>query len=600
MMDTLKVFNSFNELILKKCKHENVEKELIVVWKYIYKLSVPILTTKKELVFNPIKSNIILTMTSCKRLHLFKQTVNSMLNTWIDLPLIEYFFVVDDNSDEEDRNEMINEYKFIDFYMKNEDEKGHLCSMNIIYNKLKELDVKYWIHVEDDFLFFYSTTYVTTGINGLNSLGSFNVKQIMFNRNYIETIDQINIPGHIPYSDNTYALHDYKLNGTACRYWPYFSFRPSIIDAKTIISLGNFDSSNVFFERDYANKYNNAGYKTAFLNSVTSIHIGKLCNELGSNAYSLNKIPQFNSDYRIKVINLKRRPDRLEEITKKLNIEHDIVTAVDGNDLIYNEEIETLFKGNDFHSRKNVIGCALSHYYLWKELVESDCPLYVIIEDDASFYDNFKNKLNNILYSLYERDIVFMGYLIYNNVHDKYKYKYCVNSNTISISSLEKKLYLGGTHCYSITKLGAKKILEYIKTNGIKHGIDYLIAKVQDICEVFETVPHLSYIKSTDSDIQFNSDFFTELETIDDYIFMKGLDQINYDIYKENTDTSLENMRKKTKEMGGIAFNTFGYIKNKIEHLTRSPCFSNKDGIYIHNDYYFNVLKKSENNRIRY
>jgi hypothetical protein len=57
--------------------------------------------------------------------------------------------------------------------------------------------------------------------------------------------------------------------------------------------LGNYNSANVFFERDYAEKYNAAGYKTAFFDSIYSLHIGKQQWEKeGQNAYMLNSISQ--------------------------------------------------------------------------------------------------------------------------------------------------------------------------------------------------------------------------------------------------------------------------------------------------------------------
>jgi hypothetical protein len=97
--------------------------------------------------------NIILTITSCKRYDLFKQTVSSIINTWEDVHKIDYWFCVDDNSSKDDRSNMKSKYSWIEYYMKTPDESGHRESMNIIWNKLNELKPKYWIHIEDDFLF---------------------------------------------------------------------------------------------------------------------------------------------------------------------------------------------------------------------------------------------------------------------------------------------------------------------------------------------------------------------------------------------------------------------------------------------------------------
>ena len=52
------------------------------------------------------------------------------------------------------------------------------------------------------------------------------------------------------------------------------------------------------------------------------------------------------------------------------------------------------FEKNEFNYRKGVIGCALSHYNLWKMLLNDfNNNYYCIFEDDIIFIDNFKEKL---------------------------------------------------------------------------------------------------------------------------------------------------------------------------------------------------------------
>ena len=72
---------------------------------------------------NKEKITTMLTITTCKRLDLFNQTVNSLLNHWEDLNQIDYFLVVDDNSSKEDRQKMKDLYPFFNFYMKKPEEK---------------------------------------------------------------------------------------------------------------------------------------------------------------------------------------------------------------------------------------------------------------------------------------------------------------------------------------------------------------------------------------------------------------------------------------------------------------------------------------------
>ena len=593
-------FNLLTNYITDIVKTEKVREDFIHIWEYLFSIARTELTAYK-LYDLPIKSNpqIILTMTSCKRLSLFQQTINSMLNTWKDIPLVDQFIVVDDNSSEDERQIMTDNYKFVKFIMKNIDQKGHLESMNIIFNILDRDRPMYWIHIEDDFLFFKELDYITMGINGLTSLQHFNVKQIMFNRNYVETFNQINMTGHITYSDNNYSLHDYKPKGYQCQYWPYFSFRPSIIDVNTILTLGNFTTSKTFFEMEYANKWTTAGYKTGFINYITNIHIGKLCNTIGENAYSLNNVPQFNSNiknYNIKVINLANRTDRLQNITEKLkneNLSFQRYEAVDGKNLTLNSEILQLFKDNDFGYRRGVIGCALSHYYLWKQLLESNDNYYVVIEDDASFCKNFSNKLDQIVKQCY--NLVFMGY------HTREVNKNMEESETLSTQKLRTDIFIGGTHCYYITKEAAGSLIDFIEINGIKHGIDYLMVKVQKIITVYETVPLISFAKwvdvkdsNTDSDIQHDYSQ-PSLNVSNKYIFLEGLDQIGQDCFIAERDFPKTDYEMLADSIDNcIGFNTLGYFKSDIKNLTKSPYYSSSDGIYINSEYYFNVFKKKD------
>jgi len=224
----------------------------------------------------------MISITTCKRINLFKETVYSMLNHWNDIDKINYWFAVDDYSTQEDRNEMETLFPWIDFYMKTDQQKGYKTSMNIIWNKLYELKPQYWIHIQDDFLFYRKTNYIELAINTLESeyCNNHNVKQILFNRNYAENINDYQINGHIVNNQiNDIAFHKHisgSFNYKNCHYIPHFSFRPSIIDTSVILKLGNFDSPNVFFKTDYANKWMNSGYKTGFFKRITSIHIGRL------------------------------------------------------------------------------------------------------------------------------------------------------------------------------------------------------------------------------------------------------------------------------------------------------------------------------------
>jgi len=179
--------------------------------------------------------------------------------------------------------------------MKSPKEKGHRESMNIIWNKLNEIKPTYWIHMEDDWFYFKSEEYISKGIELLEKYKNINVHQLVFNRIYGLMMSDMNRVGG-KLLEPGILLHEKKegVVGPNCAYWPHYSLQPSIIRTSVILELGNYNSKNTFFERDYADKYYSKGYQTIYYDFIHSVHIGKQHWEKdGQNAYELNDIKQF-------------------------------------------------------------------------------------------------------------------------------------------------------------------------------------------------------------------------------------------------------------------------------------------------------------------
>jgi FkbM family methyltransferase len=527
------------------------------------------LTEYPKNIIDSISSNsnnpqIFLSITSCKRFNLFQKTINSFLQM-ADYQNINYWFVVDDNSSDEDRNHMKNKYPFFDFYFKKSKEKGHRKSMNIIYDMLVKLKPKYWIHLEDDFLFFKRTDYISICKNFLDN--NNNYSQILFNRNYSEIFSDLAVKSHTIIDDN-FLAHNYKIGNFPyinCHYWKDYSFRPSLINVSTILKLGNFNSNNIFFELDYANKYYNNGYRSAFMNHICCKHIGKLTGNRsdGKNSYELNNEEQFdnndnnnnnnnnnnnknndNNNKFIKIINLKRRSDRKIKMIKqldKINISnYEFHEAIDGKNINNSKFILNTFMGNDFSWRRGIIGCALSHYYLWEKLLlDKKNDYYLIMEDDCELLSNFKNALQSIDFN--KHDVLFLGYSMYEKDKMKNDEYYKINNdNKIKYGKLNS-IFIGGTYSYSITKSGAKKLLNYIKSNGIKHGIDYLMGKKTNIC--YEIKPFITKSEWNENNKKIDTDIQNNYDKINEFNFplLKRFDfggKISYIISKEKNINS--------------------------------------------------------------
>jgi len=124
------------------------------------------------------------------------------------------------------------------------------------------------------------------------------------------------------------------------------------------------------------------------------------------------------------LINLKRRPERLVRMEYSLGllgIQHKLIDAVDGKDL-NDTLVEALGikmlpnYADPYHHRAMTmgeIGCFLSHYNIWKEIVERKLERSLIFEDDIRFEPYFQQKLSNFMHDVdklkVDWDIIYLG-----------------------------------------------------------------------------------------------------------------------------------------------------------------------------------------------
>jgi GR25 family glycosyltransferase involved in LPS biosynthesis len=483
---------------------------------------------------NQNEKEITITMTTCKRIDLFKRTVNSFLECCLDFHLVKEWIVVDDNSSKEDRNEMIKLYPFITFIFKEIKDKGHVKSMNIIKDSVK---TKYLFHLEDDWEFLYKDNYLTKCLDVIKIKPQYG--QCLINKNYSEGSSCFETVGgelksyikndfkqtfyfehqHLEYNEQIqmelqkyiYIRNTNTNSFKSQYYWPHFSFRVGLTKVSVLNDIGDFENVS-HFEMNYALKYTSKGYITTFLDSIYCSHIGRrtceMFNKDKPNAYELNNINQFginsqkqnseikkesekenkkesekeknlNDMFKTFVINLKRRPDRLNNFYEKnkhttsiLNI--NVEEAVDGEKIVLNQKMRRIFHTSDTFFRKGIMGVAFSHMKLWSKLVTDDkYDMYLILEDDVlisnsseKFLKIIPNEMNN---KFPDWDIIYLGNHSKKNLNS--------NVDKISIEKYTPAQFMensyGGIFCYLIHKRGAIKLLTNLISNGMNYAIDW-------------------------------------------------------------------------------------------------------------------------------
>lgn len=600
---------------------------------------------KVNIILNAEKRKIplvTLSITTCKRIDLFQKTVNSIINCF-DTDMIDTWLCIDDNSSEEDRIKMKTLYPFFTFIFKDGSLKGHPKSMNIIKQIVK---TPFLLHLEDDWKFIVKRNYIKDALDILNSDNK--IGQCLINRNYSEIESDISIKGGIFKTTDSgirYYIHEYAStneeialwnnkhgSGLSSNYWPHFSLRPSLFRTSIFNDIGDFNENVGHFEMEYAYRYFSKGYISVFFEGIYSIHIGRLTSEKHDdskiNAYKLNNEQQFikkpltpileeseidisDLDLNIKtyVLNLDRRPDRWDNFVKKAKsiefLNYERFSAIDGSKLKSSTQLQRIFDGNDYNMQVGAVGCALSYFKMFTELIYSDYDAFLFLEDDIEIANNFDIKFFSLCKQLKneEWDIMFIGHHNKNKTDQTYKENKIPTIEKWDVYTSFQNSF-GGTIGFMVSKSGASRFLDFVNKNRLINCIDTALQKSANELDVYYCTPHLVFSecytnnKSVDTDIQNNFDSLsiTLEEKINNEVnFYKEKDLAIEELDFENSINKLDHKQE-----------FIIYCKNNINEL-RQICKQKNIKYYTydekvifiinlngHIDRYFHIFKKQE------
>lgn len=528
---------------------------------------------------------IMLSITTCKRFDLFEKTINSFLNCCADINMIDYWFCVDDNSSQEDRNKMKKQYPFFNYVWKDESQKGHYVSMNIIQKEALKHNCEYLLHMEDDWHFIQKRNYVGESIKILSEDPKFG--QVLFNNCYgeVEPCKKRAKGGflHKTKDGMRYYVHEYYNQGTkeytdfiernkgfgTCGYWPHFSFRPSLLRTSMLKDVGSFINTG-HFEMQYANEYVARGYKSAFFDTFCSIHTGKKTWEKnGINSYNLNKTGQFTLTDEILTINVftenkdieqwkSFKENSIDKLPYYIRHTPTNISSLGGFE-------KKIFYENTFNYFRSTINYIMKHINLLKD---NKSKYMMLLDDRLVLADDFNVHFQSLLseIKLKNYDIILFD-THESNSEDKFQ-----------IIKKQTTLKLESNYGYVISSECIKKIMDYVEMNGIKN-VDYL----KDISNIDVHVLNKQLYATPQESLSEPSEQFVHLTG---YTFYSQMDSFGNDIdfYGKKTVEEYKEICEKENANG---FNTLGYIKSSISSedtfinlpTSKMPC----DGLYVKN-----------------
>jgi glycosyltransferase involved in cell wall biosynthesis/GR25 family glycosyltransferase involved in LPS biosynthesis len=189
-------------------------------------------------------------------------------------------------------------------------------------------------------------------------------------------------------------------------------------------------------------------------------------------------------------INLDKRKDRNEHVInqmKKATVPENKITrytAIDGDTYTFTQQELDLFKNAFFlntPSVKKLMGNQLSHFYIFKDMVEKGYSKVLILQDDVVFRDGFVDHLNKVLDNLpSDCEILNIGIHEYCYYNEFKAYDLSIKDDFLRVEkekvndsiSIWKNTIQPCTLSYILTLAGAKNMISHFEKTGFLRETD--------------------------------------------------------------------------------------------------------------------------------
>jgi hypothetical protein len=206
-------------------------------------------------------------ITSCCRINLLDQMLESFLNCCLDKDLIPDYYIFDDHSPREYLKKLQKKYKYLKIF--HNQKEGQAYSINFMHIQLDRMGVEWYLHLEDDWKFIRQGHFIRDMFDIVND--DNRIKNVTLR--YWDCI-------HIISKKLKYRIHVYKedeennnINDWA---WYGYTLNPSLQHIPTIKKIGYYEEHILTrnFDKPVAKKYYELGFKRANLEKNYIEHTG--------------------------------------------------------------------------------------------------------------------------------------------------------------------------------------------------------------------------------------------------------------------------------------------------------------------------------------
>ncbi|MEK9495338.1 glycosyltransferase family 25 protein [Photorhabdus sp. P32] len=165
---------------------------------------------------------------------------------------------------------------------------------------------------------------------------------------------------------------------------------------------------------------------------------------------------------KIFVINLEKDVDRkkaIQEQLQKIDIDAEFINAVYGKELTTEQLQYACSNFDNISLTLGEVGCSMSHINVYKEMIDKNIPIALILEDDVKFNDNLCTVLSSL--EKYPQALSAKPYVFLLNKTNEYfasfKKPLIDNYNIVNV------IDAAGTFGYVLNLTTAKKLYQYLQ-----------------------------------------------------------------------------------------------------------------------------------------